>query len=179
MPKKNLVLLLILALPNVSVHGQEVAEVTNAVLRSQVYELLTYQCGADEVEDQFRLSITKLGQEIQPLLISVLSNGLPEEIRKATQVQAERRFHRRQAWLRENGEELFGDETEQISAQSSEEFVVDAVRQINMLFRENAIRGLGVIGNEEAANAVQAALAQDAGLKFLAERALSEISQRD
>lgn len=176
---RSLMLILIVAWPSSSGYSQEGVELNSAELRIRVYELLSYQCGADDIEDRFRLEISKLGQEVQPLLVSVMRDGLPEEIRRDAQVQAERRYARRQAWLKENGEELFGDETERLSAQTSESYIADALRQVDILFRENAVRGLGVIGNTEAARAIEASLEQDPSLSGLAESALQEIGQRN
>lgn len=176
---RNLLLLFVLSWLSSGVYGQEGIEPNSAELRARVFELLSYQCGADDVEDQFRLQISKFGPEIQPVLMSVMRNGLPEEARRKAQKQAERRFEQRQAWLRENGEELFGSETERLSAQTSETYVADQLRQIDILFRENATRGLGVIGNEEAARAIETVQEQDPKLRALAEVALREIDQRN
>lgn len=179
MHKRNLLVMLLLSLSCSLVHSQQAARTISTELRNTVYELLTYQCGAQEVEDRFRLQISKLGQDIQPLLVAVLSDGLPDDARRSAQVQAERRFDRRQVWLTENGEELFGDDAERLAGRSKEKYVADAVRRVDVQFRENATRGLGVIGNADAAKAIEAALAQDPSLAILAEIALQEISERD
>lgn len=147
-------------------------------LRAQVYELLTWQCGVRDVEDRFRATIAGIGRDAQPMLVSVLTDGLPADVRQDAERRAGQRFERRQSWLEENGEELFGRDAERISAVDRAEYVADALRRLEVLFRENAIRGLGEIGDRDAAGAIRQAAKQNPDLAALAQAALDRIGDR-
>ena len=73
----------------------------------------------------------------------------------------------------------FGEDAERLAARTREEYVADTLRRSDIQFRENAIRGLGVIGNNEAAGVLEAASAQDPNVKMLADAALREIAERN
>lgn len=159
-------------------HAQEDAAQLSPAVRAQVYELLSYQCGVAEVEDQFRSAVAELGPVTEPLFLSVLAEGAPAEIRKSAEERAASRYDRRQAWLAKNGQELFGEDAGRIAERSRADYVADLLRRVDVLYRENAVRGLGIVGSVEAATAIEAAAAGNPDLAILADRAVNEIQER-
>ncbi len=161
-----------------TVKAQESPAQLSPALRLQVYELLSYQCGAAEVEDRFRLAVSELGPVTEAVFLSVLTEGVPAEIRASRAAHAVIRYDRRQAWLAENGKALFGEDAERLVKRSREDDVAESMRRLDALYRENAVRGLGIVGGTNAAEALRAAATSDPDLTGLAERALDEIRQR-
>lgn len=159
-------------------HAQDAAGQLSPAVRAQVYELLSQQCGTADEEDRFRVGVAGLGAAVEPLLLSVLADGLPADVLHAAEDHASERFERRQAWLEENGDRLFGDDAKRLADRSRADYVADAVGRVDTLFRENAVRGLGVVGGAQALAAVRAAAAQDPDLSILADQALNEIRLR-
>lgn len=177
-PHQTLAFLAIAFALSVPVHAQESAAQLSPVVRAQVYELLSYQCGVAEVEDRFRLAVAELGPVTEPLFLLVLAEGVPAEVRRSVEDRAASRYDRRQAWLAENGKELFGEDTGRLAERSRADYVADVLRRLDALHRENAVRGLGIVGGAEAAAAVEAAVARDPDLAILVDRALNEIRRR-
>ena len=147
-------------------------------VRAQVHGLLSYQCGVAEVEDRFRLAVAALGAATEPLFLSALAEGAPPEVRSQVEARAAARYDRRQAWLAGNGRKLFGEDADRLAARSRADTVADALRRLDALYRQNAVRGLGIIGGAKAATAVEAAASRNPDLAILARQALAEIRQR-
>ena len=171
----SLAIALVLSLP---VQAQESAAPLSPELRAKVYELLSYQCGVAEVENRFRLAVAELGPATEPLLLSVLAEGVPAEARESAEKRAAARYERRQAWLAKNRQALSGDDAERLANRSRAEHIAEALRQLDALYRENAVRGLGIVGSARAAAAVEAAVARNPDLAILADQALNQIRQR-
>jgi len=160
-------------------HAQTAStELTAQELRARVYELLTWQCGVEETRDRFRVAIAELGSAVEPILLSVLVEGAPPPVREAAQARAAARYERRQAWLEENGKALFGADAERLQGTDRAQYVAGALRRLDALFRENAVRGLGVVGGARAASAVEVAVARDPELARLGSMAIEEIRKR-
>lgn len=170
-------LMLAFALPAIA-HAQHRGAQLSPSVRAQVYELLSYQCGAADGEDRFRQAVARLGPVVEPLLLSVLTDGAPEEVRNPAADRAASRYSQRQAWLAENGEELLGEDGSRAAELSQAAYVDDVLRRLDALYRENAVRGLGVVGGTEAAAAVAAAARRDPDLAILAHQAAQEIRGR-
>lgn len=161
-----------------SAGAQDTAARLTAAARAEVYELLSYDCGVAEVEDRFRQAVARIGPVAEPLFVVALAQGAPDEVRAEVRQQAEARHARRQQWLAENGEALFGDDAKRIAARDRAAFVADALQRLDALYRENAVRGLGIVGGPSATALIERAAARDPDLAILAERALQEIRQR-
>ncbi len=158
--------------------AQESASQLSPAVRARVLELLSYQCGVAEVEDRFRIAVAQLGPVTEPLLLSVLAEGAPAEVRKPVGDRAASRHARRRAWLAENGREIFGEDTSRLAEKSRADYITEVLRRLDALYRENAVRGLGIVGGLRAATAVETAVARDPNLGILANRALNEIRRR-
>jgi hypothetical protein len=80
--------------------------------------------------------------------------------------------------LAENGNELLGEDASRAAELSRVGYVDDVLRRLDVLYRENAVRGLGIVGGTEAVAAVAAAARRDPDLAILADQAIQEIRQR-
>lgn len=163
---------------SVPVQAQERAPQISPAVRAMVYDLLSYQCGVAEVENSFRKGVAELGPATEPLFLSVLAGGAPAEVRESVMDRAASRYERRRAWLAENGKELFGENVGSIEQRSPVDYVTDVLRRLDALYRENAVRGLGIVGGAEAAVAVEAAVARNPDLALVADQAVNEIRRR-
>jgi len=168
-------LMLTIALPLI-VQAQDRATELSPAVRAQVFELLSYQCGAAEEVDRFRAAFARLGPAVEPLLLSVLADGAPEAVRDSAADHAASRYSQRRAWLAEN--KLLGEDARRAAELSRVGYVDDVLRRLDMLYRENAVRGLGIIGGTEAVAAVAAAAGRVPDLAILADQAIQEIRQR-
>lgn len=175
---RTLAFLVIASALSVPSLAQERAEQLSPSVRARVLELLSYQCGVAEVEDRFRVAVTKLGPVIEPVFLSVLAEGAPAEVSKSVADRAASRHGRRRAWLTEKGKQLFGEDTPRLAERSRANHVADVLRRLDILYRENAVRGLGIVGGSRAAAAVETAVARNPELGILADRALVEIRRR-
>jgi hypothetical protein len=61
---------------------------------------------------------------------------------------------------------------------SRDGYVDDALRRLNVLYRENAVRALGIVGGTGAVDAMAAAAKRVPDLAVLANRSIQEIRQR-
>jgi hypothetical protein len=99
-------------------------------------------------------------------------------VRAAAADDATLRYRQQRAWLAENGKQLLGEDASRATELSRVGYIDDVLRRLDVLYRENAVRGLGIVGGTEAAAAVAAASRRDPDLAILAEQAVQEIRQR-
>jgi hypothetical protein len=168
-------LILTIALPLI-VQAQDRATELSPAVRAQVFELLSYQCGVAEEAARFRAAIARLGPAVEPLLLSVLAEGAPESVRDSAAYHAATRYSQQRAWLAEN--ELRGEDSSRVVELSRDGYVDDVLRRLNVLYRENAVRGLGVVGGTGALEDVAAAAKRVPDLAILADQAIQEIRRR-
>jgi hypothetical protein len=169
-------LMLAFAVPAIA-QPRDPAELDPAV-RGQVFELLSFQCGVAEVEARFRDAMSRLGPTVEPLLLAVLRDGAPEAVRAAAADDAALRYRQQRAWLAEHGKQLLGEDASRPTELNRVGYIDDVLRRLDVLYRENAVRGLGVVGGAQAATAVAAASSRDPDLAILAEQAVQEIRER-
>ena len=160
-----------------SLAQQRPGELTEAV-RTRLFELLSSDCGVEKELLNFNQAITELGVEVAPLLLEVLEDGAPQRIRATVQAEASARYDRRQAWLAENGEELFGEEAKRLSERNRTDHINGVLRRTDILFRENAVRALGIVGEPAAVAAISAAAEREPDLATLAEASVKSIESR-
>ena len=142
------------------------------------YHFLSYQCGADTPDREFDIAVAQLPEGADRVFISILNDGAPQDARATIRDQAAARFERRQAWLRENGQALFGADADDIARRNRNDYIDDALARTNYQYRENAIRALGYIGGHDALAAVQMAAAQSPALSPIALKAADRIQSR-
>ncbi len=173
----------LLALPAAGLPGALRAQPADAVLgadqRALLYELLSWQCGAADEIDRFRQAIGRLGPAAEPLLRQVLAGGVPAERRQAAAERAAARFREQRAWLAGHPDEpLAAQAAESRLAQDETAYVEDALRRLDALYRNNAVRGLGEVGGPGAAAAIEAAARQNPDLALLGQAAIAAINRR-
>lgn len=115
--------------------------------RAKVFEFLAFQCGAQTPDSEFGLSVAQLPRDSQRFLLDVLRGGPPAEAREINQAQAAARFERRREWLQSEGEALFADEARSLLDRDREAYVTDHLRSYDALYRQNAARALGFVGD--------------------------------
>lgn len=150
---------------------------TDALLAS-IYAFLSYQCGADTPDSEFGLAVAQLPREATAIFRTILRDGPPREARAIASDQAQARFERRQAWLRENGQALFGAETERLLARDRAAYVEDALKAVDSQYRQNAIRALSYVGGSDAREAITAAAAARPDLAPMAAIAIDRLNKR-
>lgn len=158
--------------------AQQTAGEPIEAVRARLFELLSSDCGVEKEILNFNRTIADLGVGIAPLLLEVLENGAPETIRKAVQAEASARYNRRQAWLAESGEELFGEDAKRLSERKRADHIADVLRRTDILFRENAVRALGIVGGPDSVQAISAAVEREPDLAPLADTAVKSIASR-
>ncbi len=151
----------------------------NASLEAQVFGLLAHQCGSDEIEDDFVLAARALGPDAEPILLSVLENGAPRDVLGRAAQSASRYFDRRQAWLADEGDALFGDDAARLAARDRQSYVAGQVRRTDILYRENAARSLGEVGNPNSIRRLRALSQSSPALEASIEAAIAKIDQRE
>jgi hypothetical protein len=97
-------------------------------------------------------------------------------VRDSAAYHAATRYSQQRAWLAEN--ELRGEDSSRVAELSRDGYVDDVLRRLNVLYRENAVRGLGVVGGAGALKDVAAAAKSVPDLAILADQAIQEIRRR-
>jgi len=133
---------------------------------------------ARRTSNDFINRIDAIGVPAKPLLLEILSEGAPAEILNETQEHAEERYRRRQRWLSENGSSIFGDNTAGVDDRDQSQYVESYLRKVNILYTENAIRGLGIIGDEDSIPLLQRLGENNPNLRLIIENAVRLISDR-
>jgi hypothetical protein len=123
--------------------------------RARLLEMLSLSCGSAGEELRFRLAIGAAGAAAEPLLLEVLERGAPAAVRARLESEAARRYERRQAWMARNGARVFGDEARRIAALPQADYVSDALRRADALYRQNAMRALAMTGGARTGRKAQ------------------------
>jgi hypothetical protein len=147
-----------------------------AASHARVLELLALNCSTEGEGLRFRLVISEIGSAAEPLLLEVLERGIPPEIRKRAEEESIRQYAMRQAWLANDGERVFGADAARLAKRSATDFVADALRRLDALFKQNALRALAVAGTPAAIPVIRAAAAREAHLAAPAQDAVAAIS---
>ncbi|GEM_PF-2814025 len=152
----------------------------DAQTRAQVFQLLSMDCGVDTGANDFQAGIAKMQMNISPLLVQVVREGMPDDMRKTVADKTERDYQRRQTWLKTNGASLFDEQTVQrLLAESPEQYRERKLKQLNLRFRENSIRGLQKIGNADSIDVISEAAVSNPDLSVIAASAITSIQAKN
>ncbi|MDJ0703785.1 MAG: hypothetical protein QNJ46_10940 [Leptolyngbyaceae cyanobacterium MO_188.B28] len=165
--------------PQPSSNNSDIIEQFPNTVSQQVFTLLSLDCGVNGELQRFQDLITELDVDISPLLFLTLREGAPVSVQRNMTSEAQQVFDARQRWLKENGNELFDPETvRRLLAQTQEDYIDETLRVTNLRYQENAIRGLGYVGNAEAIDPILDAAKREPALSILAETAVESINER-
>ncbi len=90
------------------------------------------------------------GVRLEPVFREAYRLGPPPERIKQDRAVAMVAFEQRQAWLRENGEQMMGDEARALLAVSPEAYADRQLANVAIGWRERALMGLGLVGDDKA-----------------------------
>ena len=94
--------------------------------------------------------LTALGVRLEPVFREAYRLGPPPERVKKDRAVAIAAFEQRQAWLRENGEQMMGDEARTLLATTPDAYADRQLANAAIGWRERALMGLGLIGGDKA-----------------------------
>ncbi len=73
---------------------------------------------------------------------------------------------------------MFGEDTKRLSERKRADHIADVLRRTDILFRENAVRALGIVGGPDSVPAISAAVEREPDLAPLADTAVKSIASR-
>jgi hypothetical protein len=165
------ILLLSLTTPAIAAAQQAPAD------RARVLSVLSYDCGTDSALDSFNRAMLAIGPSAQPLLLQVLQEGAPADIRTAEQRRLGERHAALQSALKDQGAHLLAA-SNGASLPSRDAFIADGLRRLDAKYRDNAVRGLGVVGGPDASDPLRRAAAANPDLAALVAAATAGIAAR-
>lgn len=121
----------------------------DAKTRGLVVNWLEKDCEAAEKRiliDQ----LTALGVRLEPVFREAYRLGPPPERVQQDRAVARAAFEQRQAWLREYGEQMMGDEARALLATTPETYADRQLANAAVGWRERALMGLGLVGGDTA-----------------------------
>lgn len=119
------------------------------------------------------------GAGAEEIALETLTRGAPDQQRKATREAAKRRYALRATLLASDNDKLFDKRTtERLRATSEQAYVASAEEVLDLIYRENALRALGVFGNAESIPAIEAAVEARPALTLLASDTVEAIRAR-
>ena len=121
----------------------------DARARGLVINWLEKDCEATEK----RLLIDQLvaqGVRLEPVFREAYRLGPPPERIQKDRAAMKTAYEQRQAWLRENGEQMMGDEARTLLAMTPEAYADRQLENAAVGWRERALMGLGLVGDEKA-----------------------------
>ena len=146
----------------------------DAKARGLVINWLEKDCEATEK----RLLIDQLvaqGVRLEPVFREAYRLGPPPERTKEDRAAAKAAYEQRQAWLRENGEQMMGDEARTLLATTPDDYANRQLENVAAGWRERALMGLGLVGDEKALADLQRIAADpNAPLAAAAKRGIEE-----
>ncbi len=146
----------------------------DARARGLVINWLEKDCEATEK----RLLIDQLvaqGVRLEPVFREAYRLGPPPERIQKDRAAMKAAYEQRQAWLRENGEQMMGDEARTLLAMTPEAYADRQLENAAVGWRERALMGLGLVGNEKALGDLQRIAADpNAPLAAAAKRGIEE-----
>lgn len=152
----------------------------DATTRIQLFRLLSIDCGVDTGIKDFQAGIANMQANISPLLVQVVREGMPDDIQKTVTDKAERDYQRRQTWLKTNGTTLFDEQTVQrLLTESPEQYRARKLKQLDLRFRENSIRGLQNIGDAGSIDVISEAAVSNPDLSVIADSAITSIRAKN
>lgn len=144
-------------------------------VRETLLPLMSMDCGMGETAERFRRTLTDAGQQAVPLLLELLADGAPGEVRERARSDAEERYRRLADWAERHSDK---PHARTFAGTSQEDYVSQKLDHLDLTHRSNALRGLLIVGPPEAAAAIRQSFERDPRLRRLGERALQDVSER-
>ncbi len=147
--------------------------------RLLVVSWLAEDCEAGE---RFRrlTEITLAGVRLAPVFQEAFTLGPPPRRLDESRANAKTAYEQRQAWLRSDGEKLFGaEETQRLLAETPESYTERQVETVDRGWRERALIALGRLGDDKTLSDLKK-MAADANDSYAAtaKRALEERDEK-
>jgi hypothetical protein len=116
--------------------------------RALVVNWLEKDC---EAAEKRRLidQLTATGIRLEPAFWEAYRLGPPPERVRQDRAAAKAAFEQRQAWLRENGEQMMGDEARTLLETTPDAYADRQLENVTVGWRERALMGLGLVGGEK------------------------------
>lgn len=150
-----------------------------AVVEARLVTRMGQDCGVGEAPDALRRLLAQVGPGAEDVVIEILKDGIPVEIREDTRRSAAEVWRSRSAWLKANrGTELGRRLAPAQDRFTGESFVAHELAGRALVYRENALQALELIGTGKAVPAIERAVAADPRLATRGESALRSIRAR-
>ena len=117
--------------------------------RDLVVTWLSKDCEAAE-RRRLITDLTAVGVRLEPAFREAYRLGPPPERIERARAVAKAAFEQRQAWLRENGEKMLGEEARTLLAMTPDAYVDRQLANVALGWRERALMGLGLVGDDKA-----------------------------
>lgn len=117
--------------------------------RDLVINWLAKDCEATE-KRRLIDQIVAQGVRLEPVFREAYRLGPPPERIARGRAAAKVAFEQRQAWLRENGERMMGDEARTLLEVSPDAYADRQLANFSQGWRERALMGLGLVGADRA-----------------------------
>ncbi len=147
----------------------------DAATQALVTSWLAEDCEAGERFHRLT-EITLAGARLAPVFHEAFTLGPPPQRLEESRATAKAAFEQRQAWLRTDGEKLFGkEEAQHLLAETLENYAERQVGSIDRGWRERALIALARVGDETALSEVKKlAASPNDSFAATAKRALEE-----
>jgi hypothetical protein len=123
--------------------------------------------------------LTAVGVRLEPAFREAYRLGPPPERVQQDRAAAKAAFEQRQAWLRENGEKMLGEEARTLLATTPDAYADRQLANVVLGWRERALIGLGLVGDDKALADLQRIAADPkAPLAAAAKRGIEERLKR-
>jgi hypothetical protein len=170
----RLIMILLLSLATPAIAAAQQAPVD----RFRVLSVLSYDCGTDSGLEAFNRDILALGASAQPLLLQALQEGVPADLRADVQRRLGEQYATLQTTLKERGADLLAS-SNGAALPSRDAFIADGLRRLDARYRDNAVRGLGAVGNAQASDPLRRAAEANPDLTALVATATAGIAARN
>jgi hypothetical protein len=117
--------------------------------RDLVVAWLSKDCEATE-KRRLIDQLVALGVRLEPAFREAYRLGPPPERVERDRAAAKVAFEQRQAWLRENGEKMFGEEARALLAMTPDAYANRQLANVALGWRERALMGIGLVGDDKA-----------------------------
>lgn len=169
----------LLALFSPSLQAQTAAPGIAPELRERLTDLLARNCGVGEDARAFLKLIEEAGPALEPFFLQVLAEGAPEGARDLARNAAAQRFAERQRKLEKIGSEFLDPAmVDALRAVDQEEYIGQTLSTLDLTYRENALRGLEVVGSRSVIPAIRDATRAEPSLRLLSDQAIKAIESR-
>ncbi len=116
--------------------------------RDLVVNWLAKDCEASE-KRRLIDDLATLGVRLEPAFREAYRLGPPPERIERARAAAKTAFEQRQAWLRENGERMLGEEARTLLAMTPAAYADRQLANVALGWRERALMGMGLVGDDK------------------------------